>query len=195
MAVFKDVNPWNSTSTETILAANSIPYEVHGSADFATLDFSAYGMIVISSDQPQAFYDAYALNVAKFEAYVNGGGVLNFFAADNGWNGGFLNAPLPGGITYTFLGESYNVVDDPAHPVVAGIPNPFSGGWASHGVFSNLPAGAHVIASGQASGSPTILEYQMGSGRLLAFATTLEISYDGGWGRWSDPAEHPVIRI
>jgi len=182
VCIFKDANPWGSTATESILAANGIPYEVHTSAEFGTLDFTQYGMIVFSGDQPQSFYDNYASYVWKFEDYVNAGGFLNFFACDSGWNGGSLTAPLPGGMQWTgWVYENYNVIDDPTHPVVQGVPSPFWGNYASHGHFSNLPADAHIIAHEQAGGQPTIVEYRLGSGWFIAFGQPLEISYDWGW--------------
>jgi PKD repeat protein len=179
--ILKDANAWGSTSAENILAGNGIPYEVHGSAEFGSLDFGLYGMIYFSCDQPQGFYDAYAGSVAKFEQYVQNGGFLAFCAADQGWNGGVLTAPLPGGMTYSFYGESNDWIDDPAHPTMAGVSNPFNGSWASHGVFANLPAGAHIIAHGESSGAPVTVEYGMGSGWFIGLAETLEISYDDAW--------------
>ncbi len=38
-----------------------------------------------------------------------------------------------------------------------------------------------MIASEQSGGNPTIVEYQIGSGWLIAFGQPLEISYDYGW--------------
>ncbi|MGC9025467.1 MAG: PKD domain-containing protein, partial [Chloroflexia bacterium] len=182
VCIFKDANPWGSTATENILSANGIPYEVHTSAEFGSLDFSQYGMIVFSGDQPQSFYDNYAAYVGKFEDYVNAGGFLNFFSCDSGWNGGSLTAPLPGGMQWTgWIYENYNVIDDPTHPVVQGVPSPFYGNYASHGHFSNLPADAHIIAHEQIGGQPTIVEYGLGAGWFIAFGQPLEISYDWGW--------------
>ncbi len=182
VCIFKDVNPWGSTAVENILSANGIPYEVHTSSEFGSLDFNQYGMIVFSGDQPQSFYNAYASYVWKFENYVEAGGFLNFFSCDSGWNGGSLTAPLPGGMQWTgWIYENYNVIDDPSHPVVQGVPNPFWGNYASHGHFSNLPADAHVIAHEQSGGQPTIVEYRLGAGWFIAFGQPLEISYDWGW--------------
>jgi hypothetical protein len=182
VAIFKDANPWGSVATETFLSANGIPYEVHTSAEFGSLDFTNYGMIVFSGDQPTSFYDAYANYVSKFEDYVDQGGFLNFFSCDAGWNGGTLTAPLPGGMSWTgWVYDNYNVIDDPAHPVVQGVPNPFYGNYASHGHFGSLPGEAHVIASEQTGGQPTIVEYPIGAGWLIAFGQPLEISYDYGW--------------
>jgi hypothetical protein len=74
--------------------------------------------------------------------------------------------------------DHYNVFDDPAHPSVAGIPSPIYGTWASHNYFTNLPAGAHLIAHGQTHGFPTLVEYTLGSGVVLASGQTLEYGYD-----------------
>ncbi len=181
VAVFKDYDPWATQEVENYLTANGIPYEVHTSAEFGTLDFDNFSMIIFSSDQSQTFYDAYASYVDKFTAYVEGGGFLNFFTAD-GWNGGMLNAPLPGGMAWSQYYENYNNVDDPAHPVMAGIPNPFFGPWsASYGHFYNLPADAHIIATEQYNVMPTIVEYPLGAGWLIAFTQPLEISHYYGW--------------
>jgi len=181
VCVFKDVNAWGSTSVEALLLAGGMPYAVHTSAEFGTLDFSAFGLIVVSSDQNQTFYDNYAANAAKFTDYVAAGGTLFFSACDQGWNSGHLNAPLPGGMAYSFNPAQYNDILNPCHPTVQGVPNPFWGNWASHGSFSNVPAGAEVIAVAQGTGVPTLVEYTLGSGVVLASALTLEIAYDWGW--------------
>ncbi|HNS52821.1 MAG TPA: hypothetical protein PKO09_16775 [Anaerolineae bacterium] len=179
--LLKNTNPWGSVAVENILSANAIPYEVHGSGEFGSLDFGLYGMVYVQCDQDQAFYDAYSANAAKFEQYVVDGGFMAFCAADQGWNGGYLTAPLPGGMTYAFYGENYIWIDDPSHPTMAGVPNPFYGSWAGHGVFSNLPVGAHIIAHGEASAAPVTVEYGLGSGWFIGLAETLEITYDYGW--------------
>ena len=80
-----------------------------------------------------------------------------------------------------FLGEDYNVIDDLSHPVVAGVPSPFWGSWASHDIFTNLPGNAHVIVHGQNSSAPTMVEYGIGNGWMIAYGQTLEITYDLGW--------------
>lgn len=181
VCVFKDVNAWGSTSVEALLLAGGMPYAVHTSAEFGTLDFSAFGLIVVSSDQNQTFYDNYAANAAKFTDYVVAGGTLFFSACDQGWNSGQLNAPLPGGMVYSANYEYYNDILNPCHPTVQGVSNPFFGTYASHGGFSNVPAGAEVIAAAQVTGMPTLVEYTLGSGVVLASALTLEIAYDWGW--------------
>jgi hypothetical protein len=71
-------------------------------------------------------------------------------------------------------------VVDTAHPTMQAIPDPFTGTAASHAAFANLPAGANVIATGQGSGLPTLVEYELGAGRVLAFGQTLEFGWQFG---------------
>jgi len=181
VCVFKDLDPWGVTDTEDILATNNIPYNVYTSAEFGSLDFNQCQMIVFSGDQPKSFYDAYAMHLNKFENYVTNGGFLNFFSADTGWNGGFLWAPLPGGMIWNLTFAETNEVVDPDHPVMRGVPNPFSGYYASQGGFTNLPEDAHIIAIDTSSGLPTIVEYPIGAGWLIAFGQPLETSHYWGW--------------
>lgn len=179
VGVFQDAYPfWSTIVTET-LAANGIPYEVHNSTEFGSLDFSRFKMILIPTDQTQSMIDAYAVYTAKFESYVAAGGFLAFFATEPGSNGGILNVPLPGGMIYVWNkdGESFNDVDDPTHPVMAGVPNPFQGDWASAGYFTNLPTGAKVIASSHDLGNPTIVEYPLGEGLVLALTMPVEAEW------------------
>ncbi len=186
VCVFKDVDAWGFPAEESILGSNSIPYEVHSSAEFATLRFDDYGMIIICGDQTQGFYDAYASYVAKFADYVSQGRFLLFIAADAGWNGGYLDAPLPGGMIVNPCYSAYNYIEDPLDPVVQGIENPFSGSSASHGYFTSLPQGARVIAYAENCNDvkaprqvefPTIVAYQIGCGWVYAFTQPMEY----GW--------------
>jgi len=55
----------------------------------------------------------------------------------------------------------------------------FSGNEASHTTFINVPEGA-TIAIGAGSSEPTMIEYGLGSGRVLAFAQPLEFAWEYG---------------
>jgi hypothetical protein len=59
-----------------------------------------------------------------------------------------------------------------------GVPSPFAGTGASHAVFENLPEGANVIATGGADARASIVEYELGSGKVLGTGQTLEYGYD-----------------
>jgi hypothetical protein len=181
--VFMDAYPWGSDALFQVLNANSIAYDVANSSQMGSVDMSQYEAVFISSDQPYNFYSNYATSYNRFDDYVKNGGFL-WVGASWGWNGGdFTGGRLPGGATVgVFVGEYYNDVLDPAHPVMQGVQSPFFGNYASHTFFENLPVGTNVITKGQGSGQPTMIEYDYGSGRVLAMAQTLEI----GFYQWLD---------
>ncbi len=179
--LLKDVNPWASTANEDILKKLEVAYSVAGSANMASLTLGIYQVIIVASDQPQAFYDAFQANFSKFEAYVTGGGVLMFNGADKGWQNGFW-AQLPGGVTHEIKYDGANYVADPDHPAVEGVANHFIGNAASHDHFmtDTIPDNAKLITK-DSSGAFTGIEYSLGSGRVIASGITLEASYAWGW--------------
>ena len=144
----------------------------------ATIDMADYEVVFVSSDQSQAFYDRYAASADRFESYVDGGGFLWFGAAGWGWNYGDPSGlVLPGGVTVSGpVFEDQNVVVQVDHPIMTGVPNPFSGSSASHSVFINIIEGS-TIAIGAGGRQPTLIEYGVGAGRVLALGQPVEF----GW--------------
>ena len=63
--------------------------------------------------------------------------------------------------------------------MVENVPNPFFGTAASHSAFDSAPEGS-VIAVGGGSGFPTLLDYDFGAGKVLAFGQTLEYAWEFG---------------
>jgi hypothetical protein len=176
--VFMDILPWDSDGLLQVLEANGITFDVVGSDVMADLPLEDYRMVFISSDQPQDFYDAFAANLTRFEDYVFTGGFLWFGAAAEGFGGGTLDgAALPGGVHVAAVFEDFNDVTAPDHPVMAGVPNPFFGTSASHSVFVDVPADATILATAQIDGRPSLIEYELGSGVVLAFGQTLEFAW------------------
>jgi hypothetical protein len=180
--VFMDALPWDSEALLQVLEANEIPFDLASSDDMGSIDLSGYEVVFLSSDQPQSFYDNYADNVFAFEDYVLSGGFLWVGAAAWGFNeGDFDGGVLPGGATVVGPAfEDFNDVIDPEHPTMQGVPDPFFGTFASHAAFENMPDGTNVIATGQDSGLPTLIEYEVGAGRVLAFGQTLEYGFEFG---------------
>lgn len=181
--VLMDFLPWDSDAIQQVLDANGVPYDVGGSAEIESLDFSAYHAIYIGNDQPQSFYDAYLANFDKFEAYVEQGGFLWFGAAAFGFQDGNLDGvALPGGLVVGGpIFEFENALSAPDHPLVAGVPDPFTGDAASHVTFSNVPAGATIVATGVDSGEPTLVDYDLGAGHLVAVGQPVEFGFAVGW--------------
>jgi hypothetical protein len=181
--VFMDALPWGSDALGQVLVANGIAYDVASSAQMGNLDLSVYEVVFIAGDQATSFYNNFNANLPRFDAYVQGGGFLWVSGAAWGWNGGDFNGgQLPGGATISGpVWEEENDIVDNAHPVVQGVPDPFSGSAASHAAFENLPTGATVIVRGQSTNLPVLVEYEVGAGRVLALAQPLEAGWMWGW--------------
>ena len=177
-----DTLPWESDALLRVLSEDGIAFDTVNSDGIAGLDLSRYVLVILANDQPQAFYDSYAANFAAFEAYVEAGGFLWVSAAAAGSQGSTFNGGvLPGGATvHDPAYDGQNAITDPAHPIVAGMPNPFSGSFASHATFADLPAGTDVIATRSTNDSPTLIEYGLGSGHVLATAQPYDFGFDFG---------------
>jgi subtilisin family serine protease len=180
--VLMDVLPWDSDAIQQTLTANGVAFDVAGSADIGSLDFTTYHAIYVGNDQPQAFYDAYLANADKFASYVTAGGFLWFGSAAFGFQDGNPDGvALPGGLV--IHGPTYeddNGVDAPGNPLAAGLPDPFSGTSASHVTFSDLPSGAIVVAHGVGSGEPTLVDYDFGGGHVVAVGQPVEYGFAAG---------------
>ena len=180
--VLMDVLPWDSDAIQQVLSANGVAFDVAGSAEMGSLDFSAYHAIYIGNDQPQTFYNAYLANFDKFQAYVEAGGFLWFGAAAFGFQDGNLDGvAIPGGLTiHGPVYEDQNGVDTPDHPLAAGLPDPFNGTSASHVTFADLPSGAIVVAHAIQAGDPTLVDYDLGAGHVVAVGQTVEYGFANG---------------
>ncbi len=179
--VFQDFLPWESAALQEVLENNGIEFDLVGSEEMESIDMTPYEVVFVSNDQPQEFYEAFTASVGRFEEYVNGGGFLWMGAAGWGWNGGEPDGlPLPGGV---FLNgpefEDENVVVQPEHPVVAGLPEVFFGSFASHSFFIDAPDGS-TITVGAFTDEPTLIEYELGAGRVLATTQPLEFHWENG---------------
>ena len=176
--VFMDNLPWGSSAIQDILTANGETFSVETSSMMATENFELFDVIIIASDQVPAFYVDFAANFTKFVSFVTNGGSLEVHAATCGWNSpcGY-SVVLPGG---TYTTEQYDWTDnvvDFAHPITAGLPNPFSGTYASHGYFSGLVGGTDIITETASNNLPTTIQYKYGPGVVTATTCTYEFGY------------------
>jgi subtilisin family serine protease len=180
--VIMDALPWESEALLEVFASNGIAPDVVGSAQLGALDLDPYDVIVLANDQPPAFYAAYGEHLDELEAFVTEGGYLWVGAASYGWNGGgFDGRPLPGGVSVLEqVFEEANHVLLPDHPAMLGVPERFIGSAASHSAFEDLLPGTAVIAVGEWEELPTMVEYPLGAGTVLATGQTLDFAYDAG---------------
>ncbi len=178
------------TSDTEVLDALEYTYDIVTWDDISggRVNIFSYPVVLIVNDQVQEFYDDYAAHITEFENYVASGRTLVFFAAGYGWAGGVLNADLPGGVEWNLGGNvdiaSNNVIVYSSHPIVTaelsdGVSltnaNLYSN-YCSHGWFSSLPAGTNVILRESAieGGQPTLIEYAIGNGKVVASTLTWE---------------------
>jgi len=193
--------PWNSTADVDVLNSLGYSYDIVDMSNISSVDIFSYPVVLIVNDQVQAFYDSYAQQVEAFENYVSNGGTLVFFAASDGWALGTLTAPLPGGVTVNTPDyENYNYIVDTTHPVVTGMLSDgiplldadMYGNYTSHGTFSDLVVGTNTLFRDDEM-MPTMIEYELGSGRVIASTNTWEFHYIYSYGEWARKALDDVF--
>ncbi|HEU5181951.1 MAG TPA: choice-of-anchor D domain-containing protein [Candidatus Polarisedimenticolia bacterium] len=171
-------NPWKTFSNQTVLESNGILYDMILGEQLATTDLDRYRMVLVASDQSDAFYDALASQMERLNDFVDRGGTLEFHAA--GW-GYALGSPaivqLPGGMGIEFAESVGNFVLDPLHPMLVGIPGFFSGVDEGQSVFSSIPPGARPLLR-DGNGRINLVEYRFGSGIVIAVGASLEFFYE-----------------
>lgn len=179
--VLQDNLPWGTSALTDALTANGEVFSVANSSTFPGMDFGAYDVIIVASDQVPGFHTVFAANFGKFQNFVTGGGSLEVHAATCGWNSpcGY-SVQLPGGVSTVEQYDFYDLVADPSNPIVAGVPSPFYGNYASHGYFTNLVPGTEIITTAQSNGNPTTIQYHFGAGVVTATCCTYEWGYMTG---------------
>jgi hypothetical protein len=179
--VIEDNLPWGNSAITDYLTANGEVFSIANRVTFPGLNFADYDVIIVASDQNPDFHVVYQANFPKFVAFVQGGGSLEAHSATCGWNSpcGY-SVQLPGGVYTVEQYDNVNNVVDPLNPIAAGIPNPFSGTYASHGYFANLVAGTEIITTAASNGKPTTIQYHFGSGLVSATCCTYEYGCGAG---------------
>ena len=163
-ALFETHDPWGGTIVKDAITGAGHTFTVFTPADLATVTFSQYRVVVLNWDDTfiSEFDTPYTAAIPALEAYVAAGGVLWIQGAVQGSSG--ETYPLPfGGTAAAADFQTENFIVDTAHPLVAGMPNPFSGTFASHASFSGYPGAAHVIVTGGATagGNTTLYELKL----------------------------------
>jgi len=171
--VIQETSAWG-VFMNTVLDANfHLPCTVIPASAIASTNFSTYDLIITVGDESSTYYSALSANVAKFEAFVSAGGVVQYQLATQG-----SNVQIPGGVLVEFGDlESQNRVLLPNHPIVQGLPPLLLGNSANHCTIQNLPAGALVVTDSNIQHRPTTVEYRVGHGHVIATGMTWEYLY------------------
>jgi hypothetical protein len=178
--LIQDYDAWGFPAITTILGDNGIPYDVIGSAQIPTYDFSPYKMILIPSIQSAAYNTIFNSNLARFEDYIDAGGLMLMSFCE--WYEPLRLPPFGG--TNNWDAQSYNYVVDPAHPIFAGVTNPYYGNSASHNSLADLLPDDRVLVTGgdMPGGNPVMIERDHGAGMLVAGGQ----AFEWGWGNGQD---------
>lgn len=182
VAVLQNQNPWGYPILTTTLAAKGIAYTVFPSSAFETFSLASYDKVLVSSNQPEAFYNALTLpgTRAWLEAYVLAGGILEIHGA----TGSLSVSGLPFG-----YGWQYNLVNAlsinasfSGHPIVAGVTNESIDNWgySAHVRILNVNSGDEIIIYDDNNLHPRMIVSQVGSGQVILTGMTLEYGAANG---------------
>jgi hypothetical protein len=194
IVIFRDVVPWAPEVPpildEMLEVLELVPgegpkhFEIVGSDEMGSFPLTpGDDLVIIQSDQTQAFYDAYAANQVRFLQFVQNGGTIFWEACDLGWHDGSIDLAgivLPGAVTLHARDTWYNFVSLPGAPLVEGLPDLLYGQFASHEYIANLPDGATVYAADDAGG-PTLVEFGYGDGWVIMTTQPLEWNFYNNW--------------
>ncbi len=181
--LIENVLPWDYDSNSQTLTDIGFDFTKIGSSQLAATTLSQFDFIVLASVQDQQFYDDISANFSLIENYVLGGGTLIAHAALWGWPAdGEWTAPnfLPGGVNRVQeYSDSVNI-SDPASPVITGPYGTLTEAdfqawnYSTHGYFTDLVAGTHIIMDLEDITKPIYIEYAYGLGGVRASMMTVE---------------------
>ena len=145
------------TYVKDAITANGHTFSTFTPAQLAGFAFGDYRVVVLNWDDNflSDFLADYTAAIPALEGYVGGGGVIWVQGSLQGTTGDSYPMPF-GGQADWFLSPSDFIVD-PASPMVAGVPNPIVGNFASHAHHSGLPGSAHVVVTETDALGPWVL--------------------------------------
>lgn len=186
--LIQDNLPWNTNSNAEVLSGIT-EYDLVSTSEFLTVDLSLYAVVVFANDQSFDMYENYKTFKEYLEKFASLGGVIVFGACDGGWAEGELTEELPGGVTKSDYQSYRNYISDSTHPIVTGEltdkdvlkDEDLYENFVSHIYFndSSLPVGSKTILKNE-NGLPTLVEYPLGEGRVIASGLTWEFNYVHG---------------
>lgn len=180
--VVQTVDPWTLGSMPSALLAEGVPLDIVGGAALGVIDLDPYTMIVVSSCQPDALYQAWNANLGRISDWVEAGGYLAIHGCIHSCGNPALVFPQPPGppVVAVLDSQSLLYVVDPDHPLMGGVPQPLWGSWATHTTFTSTgdPDDEVLLTAGAApGGNPALFVRQWGLGVAVVGGLTLEY----GW--------------
>ena len=158
-------------------------WDIVTSGNVSAVALNDYDVVMIADDQLTPTYSRLGDLDGVLTGYVEGGGVLVYGACDRGWGAGEISYNLPGGVVKVHGYLRNNYVVDRDSPVVTGVltdGRPLTDGllhgrYCSHSSFepSSIPGDYNVIIA-DGNGRPTLVEYGIGAGTVIASGLTWE---------------------
>lgn len=187
--LIEDDLPWDSTANTTVLNEIDVDFKKIKTNELSNENLWNYDMIVVANDQSYSTYNNFKQFKEQIDLFANFGGIVIYGACDAGWANGIIQTDLPGGVKKVKNYCYYNHIVDSEHPIVTASLSDGNGisdfdlheFYCSHNDFveSSLPDNCNIILKSD-SGAPTLIEYPLGSGYVIASALTWEYNYVQG---------------
>jgi len=173
---------WGNSNVDILNSmAPTVTYDLITSAMIPATDFTAYTFVLVEGNQPATFNTNVLANMAQFESYVNGGGLLQFHMGTNTHTPAMV---LWDGTTYVYADndtQNWMGPDGAGHPALAGVAEPYEGNASNHGYLSGgaIPTAAIIVET--TVGNPTYAEYTHGAGNVIVTTMTMEYLWEYGY--------------
>jgi subtilisin family serine protease len=175
--VIQNATAWGLDMSAFLSTEFGVSATVINSSQIAATNFSGYDLIITTGSQSSSYYTALSANVAKFEAFVAAGGVVQYQLATQG-----DDVSVVGGVQVVFGSLSdINLNVLPSHPIMTGLPLLLEGNSANHCHMTGLPAAAKVLTTTDAGSFPTTAEYRFGAGTVVVTGMTWEYLWLNGY--------------
>ncbi len=179
VAIFRDNLPWEETTDDDILMANSIAFTVFNSGFIGSVDLAPFDKIILSNNQSLSFFNTVSANVDWFETFVDAGGCLLMGLAhfEGDLPEGLL---LPGGYNLAVFAPTNTVTIVDSDHEVFNLPNLVSEeemqGWgaSSHGDLNTPFASMALVMNAGVTMGPALSQVPLGNGWIIATTLTYQ---------------------
>ncbi|MGE5329027.1 MAG: RHS repeat-associated core domain-containing protein [Deltaproteobacteria bacterium] len=186
--LIQNASPWNTSSNQQMLNNLGLNFDKITIESAENIEFENYKLIIVANDQNNYFYRKLSTIRTKLERYVMNGGTLLYGICDAGWGSGYSDLLIPGDVRLQPVNYSYyNYINEPNHPVVTGEltdrnvlrNSDLYNNYTSHRCFdaSSLPYDSKIIFHAGSLSKPTLVEYPIGDGLVIASGLTWEFSW------------------
>ena len=163
--VIRDNHPWGVNIEQNLNTHFGITPQVITSSQIAATNFGNFDIVITVGDQSSTYYNTLTAQVAKFNTFASSGGIVLYMLGNYAAN----SITLAGNATMVYgNSESQNLIVSGSHPIVQGLSNPLLGSNANVCYLSNLPVNSRIITRTNISNVPTTVEYEVGSGLVIA---------------------------